>query len=71
IGHGKILRVADQEIWGSEANAAEVLCRVHAESGQILLTGAAREKAADVEGVTFLELGIAVPGSESNFRVRR
>lgn len=70
IGHGHVLRVGDVDVWGSEVNAASKLGEETAKAHEVLVTQAAREKAGDVEGVQFLDLGLAVPGSAQNYRVK-
>ena len=70
IGYGRILRIGDVDVFGAEVNAASKLGEDIAKANEILLTGAAREAAGDVPGVNYEELGVAVPGSEQNVRVR-
>jgi adenylate cyclase len=70
IGHGRVLRIGDDEIFGREVNAASKLGEDTAKSEEILLTDAAREQLANFPGVTFEDLSLEVPGSAKNFRVR-
>jgi adenylate cyclase len=69
IGHGRILRIGDDEIFGREVNAASKLGEDTAKSDEILLTDAARQQISNFPDVTFEELGLEVPGSTKNFRV--
>ncbi len=69
IGHGRILRIGDDEIFGREVNAASKLGEDTAKSDEILLTDAARQLISNFPDVTFEELGVEVPGSTKNFRV--
>jgi class 3 adenylate cyclase len=69
IGFGRVLRIGDRDVWGSEVNAASKLGEDTARAYEILVTGAARDALGDFPGVDFSDLGIAVPGSERNFRV--
>lgn len=70
IGFGDILRVGQHEAWGSEVNAASKLGEDTAKAHEILVTEAVREACAKVEGITFLDLGLAVAGSAQNYRVK-
>lgn len=70
IGHGTLLRVGETDVWGAEVNAASKLGEDTAKAHEILVTQGAREQAADVEEVQFLDLGLAVPGSAQNYRVK-
>jgi len=69
IGYGRILRIGDIDVFGAEVNAASKLGEDTAKANEILLTAAARENCGDLVGVNFADLGLAVPGSEANFRV--
>jgi class 3 adenylate cyclase len=70
IGHGRLLRIGDTDVFGTEVNAASKLGEDTAKAHEILVTGAAKEAAEDIAGVSYLDLGIAVPGSEQNYRVK-
>lgn len=70
IGHGMVLRVGDVDVWGSEVNAASKLGEDTAKAHEVLVTQAAYEKARELEEVQFLDLGLAVPGSAQNYRVK-
>lgn len=69
IGHGRILRIGDADVYGQEVNAASRLGEDTARSGEVLLTGACAERLPSFSGVTFEDLGLAVPGSARNVRV--
>lgn len=69
IGHGRILRIGDDEVFGREVNAASKLGEDTAKSDEILMTDAARQQLGSFSGVTFEDLGVEVPGSTKNFRV--
>ena len=71
VGFGKLLRIGDEDVWGREVNAASKLGEDLAGAGEILVTGAARERLAD-EGAAeraFEPLAEDVPGSPENFRL--
>jgi adenylate cyclase len=69
IGHGRILRIGDVDVYGAEVNAASKLGEDTAKANEILVTTAAREAAADIIGVKFNPIDVAVPGSEKNYEV--
>lgn len=70
LGFGKILRIADQDAWGREVNAASKLGEDTARAGEILVTAAARASLGDRAGasVTFESIGATSLGPEENFR---
>ena len=83
LGHGKVLRIGDADVYGAEVNAASKLGEDTAKAWEILVTGAMRdaieagiERArgepghADLGSVGFEELGEAPPGAASAFRVK-
>ncbi len=71
IGHGRILKIGDSDVYGAEVNAASKLGEDTAKSHEILVTEAAREAAGEVEGILGYELlEAAIPGSERNFRAK-
>jgi class 3 adenylate cyclase len=71
LGYGRILRIGDTDVFGSEVNAASKLGEDTAKAYEVLVTGAMREAARQVEGFSFEPLDVAVPGARSAFRVVR
>lgn len=69
IGFGRILRIGDTDVYGQEVNAASKLGEDTAKSNEILVTTSARAKAADLAGIRYEPLEVAVPGSQENYRV--
>jgi adenylate cyclase len=69
IGFGKILRIADQDAWGREVNAASKLGEDTAKANEILVTAAAKAALAARPAVTFESIGTTSLGPEENFRV--
>ena len=70
LGHGRILRIGDHDVWGSEVNAASKLGEDTARAGDILVTGAFRRAlSAGQDRLSFDELDAAIPGSADNYRV--
>lgn len=69
IGHGRILKIGDVDVYGREVNAASKLGEDSAKADEILVTSAAKKGMEDVDGVGFSPLDVKVPGSDENFRV--
>ncbi|HNV72394.1 MAG TPA: adenylate/guanylate cyclase domain-containing protein, partial [Candidatus Ozemobacteraceae bacterium] len=53
LGHGRVLRIGDSDVFGQEVNAASKLGEDTAKAGQIMVTDAVRERAKDMSGVKF------------------
>jgi class 3 adenylate cyclase len=70
IGHGRILRIGDTDVYGGEVNAASKLGEDTAKAREILLTDAAKRALADFPNISFEDLDIVVPGSDQNWRVK-
>jgi class 3 adenylate cyclase len=70
IGQGRVLRIGDHDVWGSEVNAASKLGEDTAKAHEILVTESVRERCSELEGLSFLDLGLAVAGSAQNYRVK-
>ncbi len=69
IGHGRILRIGDLDVYGREVNAASKLGEDTAKANEILVTAAARIAAGSLPGVTYDAIDVQVPGSDQNYRV--
>jgi class 3 adenylate cyclase len=69
IGHGRILRIGDIDVYGREVNAASKLGEDTARPNEILLTDAARTAVGDLPGVRYADLAVAVAGSDRNHRL--
>lgn len=59
IGHGKVLRVGDSEVYGAEVNAASKLGEDTAEANEILVTSAVKDVCEPLDGVGFTKLAKA------------
>lgn len=70
MGAGRILRIGDRDVYGAEVNAASKLGEDTAKANEIMVTDAVRLQATGLQGVSFEELGVAVPGAEKAYRVR-
>lgn len=70
IGYGRILRIADTDVYGAEVNAASKLGEDTARANEILVTQAVKDGAQDLTDVSFDERADKVPGSDRNYSVR-
>lgn len=70
IGAGRILRIGDHDVWGAEVNAASKLGEDTAKAHEILVTQSVRDACEGMDGLSFLDLGLAVAGSAQNYRVK-
>lgn len=68
LGYGRVLRVADRDVFGAEVNAASKLGEDEARAGEILATDAF-VKAAAVDPSSLEPLSKAPPGAERAWRV--
>ena len=56
VGHGRILKIGDDDVFGHEVNLASKLGEDTAKGGEILVTQAARTAAGDPAGIGWDEL---------------
>jgi adenylate cyclase len=66
LGFGRVLRVADAEVYGGEVNSACILGETHARGYDILVTQAVRDA---VRGIEFEEFPYVPPGARGAYRV--
>jgi len=69
LGYGRMLRIGDADVYGAEVNAASKLGEDRAKAWEILVTGTMRDLCADMEEVTFAEIGEAPAGCERAYKV--
>jgi adenylate cyclase len=69
IGFGRILRISDVDVFGSEVNAASKLGEDTATSDQILVTDAVRETAGELDGLRYEPLEVSIPGTNRVWRI--
>lgn len=67
IGYGRVLRIADRDVYGQEVNAASKLGEDIAKAGQILVTDAVR---SELPAHSFEPIEVEVAGSLRNFELR-
>jgi len=70
IGYGKVLRIGDTDVFGTEVNAAAKLGEDIAKANEVLVTGSVKGAAEEITGVQYLDIGVAVAGSELNYRLK-
>ena len=70
LGHGRVLRIGDADVWGAEVNAASKLGEDIAKAWEIFVTGAAREACTGLPGLQFEKLPVPPVGTDSAFRVK-
>ena len=69
LGYGRMLRIGDADVYGAEVNAASKLGEDRAKAWEILVTGTMRDLCADMEEVSFAEIGEAPAGCERAYKV--
>jgi len=67
IGHGRVLKLGDHDVFGAEVNAASKLGEDKAKAGEILVTGSVREQLTKL--YRFESLDYAPPGADSAFKL--
>ncbi len=70
IGAGRVLRIGDRDVFGTEVNAASKLGEDLAKAHEILVTQGAKDAAGTLPDVQYLDLALSVPGSEQNYRLK-
>ena len=68
VGHGRVLKIGDDDVYGQEVNAASKLGEDAAKGDEILVTAAARAAAGELPGITWEEVRADFPGSEVCYR---
>lgn len=69
LGYGRVLRIGDSDVFGSEVNAASKLGEDRARAGEILVTGAFRAQCGDVPDTDYIQIDQAPAGAATAFRV--
>jgi adenylate cyclase len=64
-----MLRIAEEDVFGAEVNAASKLGEDAAKEGEILVTGAVRDAAALSAGCSFEPIDFVPPGAKAAFRL--
>jgi len=69
LGHGRVLRIGDTDVFGAEVNAASKLGEDRAKAWDILVTGPMQQRCADMAGIGFSGLENPPAGTDAAFRV--
>jgi len=69
LGYGKILRIGDSDVFGSEVNAASKLGEDTAKAWEILVTDGVKGNCPDIPGVTFAKIDDVPPGAAKAWKV--
>jgi len=69
LGFGKLLRIGDADVFGSEVNAASKLGEDTAKAWEILVTDGVKKRCDGIRDVAFTEIADAPAGAEKAFRV--
>jgi class 3 adenylate cyclase len=69
VGHGRVLRIGDEDVWGQEVNAASKLGEDTAKAGEILVTAELHAQLTADASFRFEPIG-AVTGSKQNYRLQ-
>lgn len=69
LGFGKILRIGDADVFGSEVNAASKLGEDTAKAWEILVTDGVKARCHDVHDITFSEIDDVPPGAEKAYKI--
>ena len=69
LGYGDMLRIAEEDVFGAEVNAASKLGEDTAKAGEILVTGAVRDAVKLPSGCSFAPIDVVPPGAKAAFRL--
>lgn len=69
LGYGRVLRIGDSDVFGSEVNAASKLGEDRAGAGEILVTGAFRAQCGELAGTSYVQIEPAPAGTAAAFRL--
>jgi len=70
IGHGRILKIGDTDVYGAEVNAASKLGEDHARPYEIMVTGAVKQAAQGGKGIKFNRIKAVPPGAEAAYKLK-
>jgi len=69
LGYGRVLRIGDEDVFGSEVNASSKLGEDIARAGEILVTEGLAEALPEDAKQRLTPLDVAVPGTRASFRL--
>lgn len=69
LGFGKVLRIGDSDVFGSEVNAASKLGEDIAKAHEILVTEGVRAECCKIDGLSFEPISEIPPGTDKAWKV--
>ena len=69
LGYGQMLRIAEDDVFGAEVNAASKLGEDTAKAGEILVTGAVRDATTVPDGCSFTPIDYVPPGASAAYQL--
>lgn len=69
LGFGKVLKIGDADVFGSEVNAASKLGEDTAKAWEILVTDSVKKKAEDMSDISFEEIDEVPAGASKAYRI--
>ncbi|MBI3298043.1 MAG: adenylate/guanylate cyclase domain-containing protein [Elusimicrobia bacterium] len=69
LGYGRVLRISDRDVFGSEVNAASKLGEDTAKAGEVLVTEGVRAALKGRKDLAFRRLPKAPPGAKAAYRL--
>ncbi|MCC6274988.1 MAG: adenylate/guanylate cyclase domain-containing protein, partial [Leptospiraceae bacterium] len=72
LGFGRVLRIGDADVYGSEVNAASKLGEDTAKAWEILVTDSVKEKASETMAeleIRFEEISDIPPGAKKAYKI--
>lgn len=69
LGYGQMLRIAEDDVFGAEVNAASKLGEDTAKAGEILVTGAVHDAATLPDGCSFNPIDYVPPGASAAYQL--
>lgn len=70
LGFGKMLRIGDTDVFGSEVNAASKLGEDTAKAWEILVTDGVEKRCQGMADISFTEIDEVPPGAEKAYKIR-
>lgn len=69
LGYGRVLRIADEDVYGAEVNAASKLGEDMARAGEVLVTAEMRKALSKRKDLRFVRTAKAPPGAKAAYKV--
>lgn len=69
LGYGRVLRIADEDVYGAEVNAASKLGEDMARAGEVLVTAEMRKALSKRKDLRFVRTAKAPSGAKAAYRV--